>query len=144
MTVEGAINEIRRVGSIRAENGKLRIRFPEPERARLEPAIEALRRNRPAVLEAIRGAVVIPPIERWPEPLRELADERAAASTEPEAVRREVWLSWAEWKARELNRLFEEQGTSRQPSQITGATVQHGERNLRNLQNFVDRRPRIT
>jgi len=43
MTVQDAIDEIQRVGTIRAENGKLTLRFPEPERVRLEPVIEVLR-----------------------------------------------------------------------------------------------------
>lgn len=68
------------------------------------------------------------PSEGWPESLKELADERAARSGNPEAARREVWLSWAEWKARELNRLFQEHGTSGQPGGVTAATVRHGER----------------
>ena len=69
----------------------------------------------------------VPPLEQWPESLRDLADERAAGSGEPEATRSEVWLSWAEWKARELNRLFQEQGVTGQPGRITAATVRHGE-----------------
>lgn len=36
-------------------------------------------------------------------------------------------MSWAEWKAAALNRLFLEQGNSRQPGRITAATVLHGE-----------------
>jgi hypothetical protein len=86
MTVHGAIDEIRRVGSIRAENEKLKIRFPESDRARLETAIEALRRNRQAALESISSAAAIPPSESWPESLRELADECAAASGDPETA----------------------------------------------------------
>jgi hypothetical protein len=39
-------------------------------------------------------------------------------------------MSWAEWKAAELNRLFEDQGVTGEPSRITAATVQHGERRL--------------
>ncbi len=66
--------------------------------------------------------------EGWPESLRELADERAATSAEPETARREVWLSWVEWRAMALNRLFQEQGVTGQPGKITAATVEHGER----------------
>ena len=68
------------------------------------------------------------PSECWPESLKELADERAAASAEPEAARLEVWLDWAEWKARELNRLFLEEGVTGQPGNITADTIRHGER----------------
>jgi len=53
MTVSEAIREVRKVGSIRAENGKLKVRFPEPERARLEPAMETLRHNRETALQKI-------------------------------------------------------------------------------------------
>lgn len=70
----------------------------------------------------------VPPLEQWPESLRDLADERAAASGEPETVRREVWLSWVEWKAAALNRLFQEQGVTGELGRITPATVRHGER----------------
>jgi hypothetical protein len=34
---------------------------------------------------------------------------------------------WAEWKAKELNRLFQEQGVTGEPGQITAATVRQGE-----------------
>jgi hypothetical protein len=36
-------------------------------------------------------------------------------------------VSWAEWKARALNRLFKEQGATGRPGRITAATVAHGE-----------------
>jgi hypothetical protein len=36
-------------------------------------------------------------------------------------------VSWAEWKAAALNRLFQEQGVTGQPGRITAATVLHGE-----------------
>jgi hypothetical protein len=35
-------------------------------------------------------------------------------------------VSWAEWKAASLNRLFLEQGGTQRPGQITAATVLHG------------------
>ena len=35
-------------------------------------------------------------------------------------------VPWAEWKAEALNRLFEEQGVTGQPGQITAATIRHG------------------
>jgi hypothetical protein len=37
-------------------------------------------------------------------------------------------ISPEEWKARALNRLFEQQGLTGQPAKITAATVRHGER----------------
>jgi hypothetical protein len=37
-------------------------------------------------------------------------------------------MSWSEWKADALNRLFKELGTSGQRGRITAATVEHGER----------------
>lgn len=39
-------------------------------------------------------------------------------------------ISWAEWKAAELNRLFENQGATGEPSRITAVTVLHGERHV--------------
>ncbi len=39
-------------------------------------------------------------------------------------------MSWAEWKAVALNRLFFEQGTAGQPGRITAETVRHGERQV--------------
>jgi len=44
------------------------------------------------------------------------------------AVDREPGVSWMEWKAAALNRLFQEQGVTGQPSRITAATVEHGEK----------------
>jgi hypothetical protein len=38
---------------------------------------------------------------------------------------------WAEWKAKELNRLFQEQGLTGEQSRITAATVRHGEQSDR-------------
>lgn len=43
----------------------------------------------------------------------------------------EQFMSWAEWKAATLNRLFLEQGSSGQPGRITADTVRHGERTRR-------------
>jgi hypothetical protein len=36
-------------------------------------------------------------------------------------------MSWAEWKAHALNRLFLEQGMSGAPGRITAETIRHGE-----------------
>lgn len=36
-------------------------------------------------------------------------------------------IPWAEWKAKELNRLFESQGATKRKSNITPATVRDGE-----------------
>jgi hypothetical protein len=124
MTVHEAIDQIRRVGTIRAENGKVKLRFPELERARLEPAIETLRLNRAAALQALS----IPPAAHWPESLSELAAEVGRRSGDPEAARRLVWMDWYEWKAQSLNKLFLEQGATGEPGRITAATVKHGER----------------
>jgi hypothetical protein len=50
MTVNEAIDEVQRVGTIRAENGKLKVRFPECEREALEAAIDTLRSDRAEAL----------------------------------------------------------------------------------------------
>ena len=44
-----------------------------------------------------------------------------------EGAEHEEAVSWAEWKASALNRLFQEQGVIGQPGRITAATVRHGE-----------------
>jgi hypothetical protein len=36
-------------------------------------------------------------------------------------------ISWADWKAAALNRLFQQQGVTGEPGNITAATVRHGE-----------------
>ena len=41
---------------------------------------------------------------------------------------RERVMSWADWQAANLNRLFVEQGLTGQPGRITGDTVRHGQR----------------
>jgi hypothetical protein len=131
LTVHDAIHEIRKVGTIRAENGKLKLRFPEPERERLESVIETLRQNRETALQTLSTVesdpAIVPPATRWPQSLSELAVEVGHRSGDAEGARREVWLDWCEWKARMLNRLFQEQGVTGQPGRITGATVRHGE-----------------
>jgi len=38
-----------------------------------------------------------------------------------------IAISWPEWKAAALNRLFQEQGVTGQPGRITAATIRHGE-----------------
>jgi hypothetical protein len=131
VTVHEAIHEVRKVGTIRAENGKLKLRFPEPERVRLEPAIDILRHNRESALQTLSTTesdpTRIPPADKWPRSLSELAAEVAQRSNDPQAARREVWMQWCEWKAVALNRLFQEQGTSGEPGRITPAVVRHGE-----------------
>ena len=37
-------------------------------------------------------------------------------------------IPYAEWKAREINRIFHEHGKAGSVSRITAATVRHGER----------------
>jgi hypothetical protein len=36
------------------------------------------------------------------------------------------WMSWAEWKAQMLNRLFQRQGVLKQRARITAETVRRG------------------
>ena len=61
-------------------------------------------------------------------PLEEISELPQALRCNSEDTRREVWLSWAEWKAQSLNRLFQEQGLTGQPGRITVETVRHSER----------------
>jgi hypothetical protein len=95
VTVAEAIGEVRRVGVVGISGGNLKIKFPDKERAALAPAIEVLRGGKAEALALLS------------EPLSETG------------------VRWADWKAAELNRLFQEQGTSGQPCRITAATVRH-------------------
>ena len=90
--------------------------------AKPEPVVPAP----PALTAAESGTV--PPLEAWPESLADRAGA-GAQTGDAEAARQEVWLSWCEWKARELNRIFNEhgcRGISRDASGITAATVTDG------------------
>jgi hypothetical protein len=127
MTLSEAIEEIRQVGTLRVEDGKLKLRFPETQREHLAAAIEALRQNRQAALQRLSDVAATPPLTIWPESLRDLAQERAITFGDPARAHREVWLSWEEWKARELNRLFLDQGSTGQSGRITAETVRRGE-----------------
>jgi hypothetical protein len=49
---------------------------------------------------------------------------------EESAPEPERGISWAEWKAAALNRLFREQGVTGQPGRITATTIRHGEAGL--------------
>jgi hypothetical protein len=71
-------------------------------------------------------AETVPPVESWPESLLDLAREWAAQTGDAEEAREEVWMSWCEWKAREMNRLFQEHGLTGQPGQIKPETIQDG------------------
>lgn len=42
-----------------------------------------------------------------------------------------VGIPWADWQAARLNRLFAEQGRTREPGRITADAVRHGERRRR-------------
>lgn len=44
------------------------------------------------------------------------------------SAQREEGVPWAEWKAAELTRLFQEQGVAGLPSRISAATIIHGAR----------------
>ena len=132
MTVLEAICEVRRFGSIWEHDGALKVRFREPDRTILNPAIDILRLNKDAAIQTLAGfdtdpSKTIPPLMRWPESLLDLASELGGRSGDSDAARREVWLGWCEWKAAALNRLFQEQGVTGRPGRITAATVRHGE-----------------
>ncbi|HYK59759.1 MAG TPA: hypothetical protein VEV85_10030 [Bryobacteraceae bacterium] len=95
MTLHDAIDDVQRVGSIRAENGKLKLRFPDTERFRLEPAIDTLRRNRDAALLALTmtESTTVPPAEAWPESLLDLA--RGIPAMRKPHAKRFGFLTWS-------------------------------------------------
>jgi hypothetical protein len=78
---------------------------------------------------------MVPPLEAWPESLADLAGERTAQTGDAEVAREEVWISYCEFLARGLNRIFDEHGShgpGRKPANITAVTVQDGmERGVR-------------
>ncbi len=65
-------------------------------------------------------------LQARPEPDRgpPTAPDTVRAATTGEAG--EVWISYYEWKARELNWLFQEQGVTGGPGHITAETVRDG------------------
>lgn len=50
------------------------------------------------------------------------------AAAPPASLPNEEAIPWAEWRARSLNKLFQEQGATGQPGRIREATVRHGYR----------------
>jgi hypothetical protein len=60
-------------------------------------------------------------------PAASWAEGRAQEPGASEGAEHEQGVSWAEWKAAALNRLFQELGVTGQPGRITDATVRHGE-----------------
>ena len=107
MTVQGAIEAVRRVGRIECNEGKLRLRFPKSETSALQSAIEVLRTGRTEALA--------------------LLSEFSPCST-GDLLCDETGIPWAEWKAGELNQIFRENSPTGIPGRITAATVRHGER----------------
>ncbi len=51
------------------------------------------------------SGTAIPPCEQWPESLAELAAEVGRRTGDLEAARREVWISWRDWSAKEKKKL---------------------------------------
>ena len=54
---------------------------------------------------------------------------------------KDAGVQWEDWKARELNRLFEEQGVTGRPGKITAAVVRHGLREARSQGDHVPPKP---
>lgn len=107
MIIADALTAVREFGSIRVEGSRLKLRVARAAMSKLAPAIEALLVQKSAVL-AMLGSVE--------------QDEHQSPMPTP----------WAEWKATELNRLFQEEGVVGQPGRITARTVEHGERVQKN------------
>jgi hypothetical protein len=53
MTVPEALETVRRAGEVRVENGRIKTRFKETERGRLQPAIDFLRSHRGEALRLL-------------------------------------------------------------------------------------------
>ncbi len=106
MTVLEALEAVRRVGRVECDAGKLRLKFPKSAVLGLQTAIEVLRTGRTAALALLS--------EDGPRATGGLSDV-------------EFGIPSAEWQARALNRLFQEQGSGGQPGKITAETIRHGE-----------------
>jgi hypothetical protein len=118
-TIQEAIRQIQQVGSIRAENGDLKVRIPAQERARLQPAIEVLRREKEAALQVLG------------EPKKLYTSEGCIDAANDPSYKdpyagKKVYETWADWKAASLNKLFLEQGKTGRPGRITAETIRHG------------------
>ena len=79
-----------------------------------------------------------PPVTKWP--LGEVAADVEQRCSVPQASLSEIWIDWCQWKATWLNRLFQEQGLTKQPGGITAAAVRHGEAHFRHAK---ESRPRL-
>ena len=74
MTVPEALAMVKQVGAVEIHGGNLRLRFPEKERARLQPALHTLPRCKTEVL-AMLGEAPPAPVESGPdEPTRATAN----------------------------------------------------------------------
>lgn len=134
MTLPEAIETIKRVGLLEAAAGSIRyeIRWRGPE---ITEALQTLKARKPEALAILSGQPqAVPHVNTWPESLRELAKERAKVSSDPETAKREVWLSWAEWKAQGLNRLFAKHGVMGKPGGITADIIKHGEKPAKSIE----------
>jgi hypothetical protein len=63
MTIQDAVEMVRKAGTIRIENGRVKAGFPEDERARLQPALNLLRTHPDEVLRLLTE-----PTSPMPEP----------------------------------------------------------------------------
>ena len=112
MPLPEALEMVRRAGSIRIENGKLLVRFPEAERAQLQPALDFLRSHREEALRVLAE----PPVptllsgEDAPDNVIEPQPPMPAkglADIDPD----QTGMSYGEWQAAQLNAIFAQHGT---------------------------------
>jgi hypothetical protein len=89
-----------------------------------DAVLDALALNKADIIALLR-----PANDAWTgEDCHALHDERAGiAPGNITAATETRGMSWAEWKAWELNRLFQEQGRTGELGHITAAAVRHGE-----------------
>lgn len=114
MSAVEALREARAAGvGIVLDGADLLLRSSEPPPAAV---IEALSRYKADIVALLQTAGLN-------EQLQGAAWHTSGTTALAEAAR----VSWAEWKAAMLNRLFQEQGIIGQPGRITSPTIRHGE-----------------
>ena len=116
MNAVNALKEARAAGvGIVLDSAALILRSSGPPPA---DVIEELSRYKADIVPLLRALTL-------KEPLHDVGP--AGRPDRITAPREAKGIPWAEWKAAELNRLFQEQGITGQPRRINAVTILHGD-----------------